>query len=571
MHGLMQEIPLMISSLIRYAAEYHGDRQVVSRTVEGPIHRYGYAACERRARRVANVLGRLGIGHGDRVGTLAWNGYRHLELFYGVSGMGAVLHTVNPRLFTEQIVYIVNHAEDRVLFVDLTFVELVERIADRLTTVEHVVVMTDEAHMPATSLPDVACYETLLAGESEDYAWPVFDERAASSLCYTSGTTGNPKGVLYSHRSTLLHAMAACQNSAMGISAHDVLMPIAPMYHGNGWSLPYLGCLAGAGMVLPGTKMDGQNLQELIEGEGVTFALGVPTVFTMLIDHLDESGRKVESLERVAIGGSAVPRSMIERLADPYGVTVHQLWGMTETSPLGTMATATPAIDALSEEERQAVLSQQGRVQFGLELNITAPDGAPTPRDGKTFGDMWVRGNWAASGYFKGEGGDRLGRRRLVPHRRCRHPRYARLHAHHRPHQGRHQVGRRVDQLDRPRERGDGPPGREAGGRHRRLSSQVGGAAAHGRRAARRPQPGQGCHQRLSRRQGGQVVAARRRGAGRGAAADRHRQGPEIAPARDVPGSPLAGRLTRISRHGCDPAPPSVSGETRFVIRDSPG
>ena len=386
MQGLMQEIPLMISSLIRYAAEYHGDRQVVSRTVEGPIHRYGYAECERRARRVANVMARLGIGHGDRVGTLAWNGYRHLELFYGVSGMGAVLHTVNPRLFTEQIVYIINHAEDRVLFVDLTFVELVERIADQLTTVEHVVVMTDEEHMPASALPNVLCYETLLAGESEDYAWPLFDERAASSLCYTSGTTGNPKGVLYSHRSTLLHAMAACQNSAMGISAHDVIMPIAPMYHGNAWSLPYLGCLTGSGMVLPGTKLDGQSLQELIEGEGVTFALGVPTVFTMLIDHLDETGKKVDSLERVAIGGSAVPRSMIERLADPYGVTVHQLWGMTETSPLGTLATATPAIDALSAEERQAVLSQQGRVQFGLELKITGEDGGSVPRDGKTFG-----------------------------------------------------------------------------------------------------------------------------------------------------------------------------------------
>ena len=408
MHGLMQEIPLMISSLIRYAATYHGDRHVVSRTVEEPIHRYGYADCERRARRVAHALERFGIRRGDRIGTLAWNGYRHLELFYGVSGMGAVLHTVNPRLFTEQIIYIINHAEDRVLFVDLTFVPLVEGIVDRLTTVERIVVMTDEAHMPQTSLPAAACYETLLADESEDYAWPVFDERAASSLCYTSGTTGNPKGVLYSHRSTLLHAMAACQNSAMGLSAHDVIMPIAPMYHGNAWSLPYLGCLAGAGMVLPGTRMDGRSLHELIEGEGVTFSLGVPTVFTMLIDHLDESGKRVDSLQRVAIGGSAVPRSMIERLADPYGVTVHQLWGMTETSPLGTMATATPAIDVLPEEQRQAVLSQQGRVQFGLELKIAGPDGEDTPRDGRTFGDMWVRGNWAASGYFKGEGGDRL-------------------------------------------------------------------------------------------------------------------------------------------------------------------
>ena len=408
MHGLMQEIPLMISSLIRYAAEYHGDRPVVSRTVEGAIHRYGYGACEQRARRLANLLGRLGIRRGDRVGTLAWNGYRHLELFYGVSGTGAVLHTVNPRLFTDQIVYIVNHAEDRVLFLDLTFVELAEGIADRLPTVERHVVMTDEAHMPATSLPGAACYETLLAGESADYDWPVFDERTASSLCYTSGTTGNPKGVLYSHRSTLLHAMAACQNSAMGLSAHDTIMPIAPMYHGNAWSLPYLGCLAGTGMVLPGTRMDGRSLQELIEGEGVTFALGVPTVFTMLLDYLDESGKRVDSLERVAIGGSAVPESMIERLADPYGVTVHQLWGMTETSPLGTLATPTPALDALPEEERRAVLARQGRVQFGLELKITGANGEPAPRDGRTFGDMSVRGNWAVSGYFKGEGGDRL-------------------------------------------------------------------------------------------------------------------------------------------------------------------
>ncbi len=408
MHGLMQKIPLMISSLIRYAAQYHGGRQVVSRTVEGSIHRYAYEECERRAKRLANLFERLGIRRGDRIGTLAWNGYRHLELFYGVSGMGAVLHTVNPRLFAEQIVYIINHAEDRVLFVDLSFVALLEGLAERLPTVERYVIMTDEAHMPSTSLPDAACYETLLAGESEDYEWPLFDERTASSLCYTSGTTGNPKGVLYSHRSTLLHAMAACQNSAMGLSAHDVIMPIAPMYHGNAWSLPYLGCLTGANMVLPGTRMDGESLQALIEGEGVTFALGVPTVFTMLIDYLDESGKRVDALERVAIGGSAVPQSMIERLADPYGVTVHQLWGMTETSPLGTLATATPAIDALPDDERQAILNQQGRVQFGLELKITGPDGAPAPHDGSTFGDMFIRGNWASSGYFKGEGGNRL-------------------------------------------------------------------------------------------------------------------------------------------------------------------
>ncbi len=408
MHGLMQDIPLMISSLIRYAADYHGEREIISRSVEGPIHRYTYRECEARAKRLANLLSRLDIKRGDRIGTLAWNGYRHFELFYGVSGFGAVLHTINPRLFTEQITYIINHAEDRFLFVDTTFVELLEGIADQLPTVEGYIVLTDEAHMPATSLPNAQCYETLLAGESEDYAWPMFDERMASSLCYTSGTTGNPKGVLYSHRSTLLHAMAACQNSAIGLGAHDVIMPIAPMYHGNGWSLPYLACLTGANIVLPGTKMDGASIQALIETEGITFTLGVPTVFTMLLEYLEQSGKRIDSLTRAAIGGSAVPRAMIERLKDPYGVEVLQLWGMTETSPLGTMATPTPAIDALPDDERAAVLRQQGRVQFGLELKIVGEDGEPVPHDGKTFGDMLVRSNWAASGYFKGEGGNKL-------------------------------------------------------------------------------------------------------------------------------------------------------------------
>ena len=373
--------------------------------------------------------------------------------------------------------------------------------------------------------------------------WPLFDERAASSLCYTSGTTGNPKGVLYSHRSTLLHAMAACQNSAMGISAHDVLMPIAPMYHGNAWSLPYLGCLSGAGLVLPGTRMDGQSLQELIEGEGVTFALGVPTVFTMLIDHLDESGKRVDSLERVAIGGSAVPRAMIERLADPYGVTVHQLWGMTETSPLGTMATATPAIDALTDEERQAVLSQQGRVQFGLELQITDAEGAPVPRDGKTFGDMWVRGNWAASGYFKGEGGDKLDDDGWFPTGDV-----ATLDEHgfmritDRTKDVIKSGGEWISSIDLENAAVGHPDVKPSRG-HRRLPSQVGGAPAHGGRAEGRLCARQGHHQRLPRRQGREVVAARRRGAGRRAAADRHRQNPEITPARDVSGLPPAGRL----------------------------
>ena len=406
--GLMQDVPLMIASLIEYAARYHGGREIVSRSVEGPIHRYTYAQAELRSRQLANALVRLGVKPGERIGSLAWNTWRHFEMFYGVSGHGAVLHTVNPRLFADQIVYILNHAEGRFVFLDLSFVPLLEGIAERLTSVEGYVILTDEAHMPETRLKNALCYETLIDRERADYAWPRFDERAASSLCYTSGTTGNPKGVLYSHRSTLLHAMAACQNSAMALSARDCVMPIAPMYHGNAWSLPYLAPMTGCKLVLPGPKMDGASIEELVNAEGVTFSVAVPTVFTMLLEHLDKTGRMVPSLERVAIGGSAVPPSMIERFREAYGVTVVQIWGMTETSPLGTMATATPELDALPEAERRGVFAKQGRVQFGLELKIIGQDGTPVPRDGATFGDMWVRGAWASSGYFKGEGGSRL-------------------------------------------------------------------------------------------------------------------------------------------------------------------
>ncbi len=406
--GLMQDVPLMIASLIDYAARYHGQREIVSRSVEGPIHRYTYAEAEARSKQLANALIRLGVKPGERVGSLAWNTWRHFELFYGVSGHGAVLHTVNPRLFAEQIVYIINHAEDRFVFLDLSFVPLVEGIADRLGGVEGYVILTDTSHMPQTSLKNAMCYETLIERERADYVWPRFDERAASSLCYTSGTTGNPKGVLYSHRSTLLHAMAACQNSAMALSAHDCIMPIAPMYHGNAWSLPYLAPMTGCKLVLPGPKMDGASIEELINAERVTFSVAVPTVFTMLLDHLDKTRRAVPSMERVAIGGSAVPDSMIKQFREKYDVTVVQIWGMTETSPLGTMATATPEVDALSETARRAVLAKQGRVQFGLELKIIGQDGTSVPRDGVTFGDMWVRSVWAAAGYFKGDGGSRL-------------------------------------------------------------------------------------------------------------------------------------------------------------------
>ena len=408
MFALMQDTQLLISSFLTYAARYHPNREIVSRTVEGPIHRYTYREAEARSKQLANALHRLGIGEADRVGTLAWNGYRHFELFYGVSCIAAVLHTVNPRLFEEQILYIINHAEDKVVFLDLSFVELAERLAPQLSSVQAYVILTDEAHMPDTKLANALCYETLLAAESADFEWPVFDERTASSLCYTSGTTGDPKGVLYGHRSMVIHAMAAAQNSAMGLSANDVILAIAPMYHGNGWSLPYLAPMCGATLVLPGTKMDGASIHELIDAERVTFSVAVPTVWTMLLDYLEGSGHTMESLGRVTIGGSAVPRHMIDILREKYGVTVLQIWGMTETSPLGTMATTTPEIAAMPFEEQQRILHKQGRVQYGLELKITNSEGTEVPRDGETFGDLWVRGSWAASGYFKGEGGEVL-------------------------------------------------------------------------------------------------------------------------------------------------------------------
>ncbi len=404
--GLMQESDLMISSLLRYASEYHGRMEIVSRSVEGPIHRYTYRDAEQRAKQLANALiNQFGIEQGDRVGTLAWTTYRHFELFYGVSGMGAVLHTTNPRLFDEQISYIINHAEDRILFIDLDFVPLVEKLLPELKTVEKIIILTDRDHMPETSLPGVLCYEDVLAAESADYDWPTFDERAASSLCYTSGTTGNPKGVLYSHRSTIIHALSAAQNSAYGLSIYDVLMPIAPMYHANAWGLPYVAAMLGAKLVLPGPKMDGEHIQHLIESEGVTFSCAVPTVFSMLFQYLEDSGKKVATLKRTMIGGSAVPKAMTEKFREVYGVSVLQLWGMTETSPLGVVACPTPEVDALPPEIREDVMDKQGRVQFGLEIKVLDEDGKPVARDGVAYGDLWVRGAWVTASYYRNEGG----------------------------------------------------------------------------------------------------------------------------------------------------------------------
>jgi len=407
--GLMQENELMISSLISYAAENHGAVEIVSRSIEGDLHRYTYAEAESRCKRLANALtNRLNIKQGDRIGTLGWSTHRHFELFYGVSGMGAVLHTINPRLFDDQISYIINHAEDKLLFIDLDFVPLVERLLPELNSIEKIIILTDREHMSETGLGDVLCYEELLDSNATDFDWPTFDERAASSLCYTSGTTGNPKGVLYSHRSTIIHTLAAAQNSAYGLSVYDVIMPISPLYHANGWGLPYVAPMLGAKLVLPGAKLDGKHIHQLIENERVTFSCAVPTLFSMLFQYLEESGKKVEALKRTMIGGSAVPKAMTEKFLDTYGVMVLQIWGMTETSPLGVISSPTPQIDALSPAERKEVMVKQGRIQFGLKVKSIDEHGNLVPRDGISFGDLWVKGPWVTACYYKNEGDELL-------------------------------------------------------------------------------------------------------------------------------------------------------------------
>ncbi|HKU99780.1 MAG TPA: 3-(methylthio)propionyl-CoA ligase [Vineibacter sp.] len=409
MLGLMQDRPLLISQLIDFAADYHGDTEIVSRTVEGPIHRYTYKDAHRRAKQVAEALTELGIRQGDRIGTLAWNGYRHFELYYGISGMGAVCHTINPRLFPEQIAYIVNHAEDQLLFVDLNILPLIQSLAPQLKTVRHIVAMTDRAHLPADlNIPNLLVYEELIAGRPGTFAWPQFDERTASSLCYTSGTTGNPKGVLYHHRSTILHAYASALPDGIGISARDAVLPVVPMFHVNAWGLPYSGCLSGAKLVFPGAALDGPSLYELFEAEGVTITAGVPTVWLLLLQHLQSKNLKLSTLRKSVIGGSACPPAMIETFKRDYGVDVLHAWGMTEMSPLGTVNTPKTKHQKLPKEEQDAVRAKQGRILFGVEMKIVDDSGKALPRDGKAFGDLLVRGPWITSGYFRDEGGNPL-------------------------------------------------------------------------------------------------------------------------------------------------------------------
>ncbi len=403
MRGQMMEQPLLISSLIRHAEAYHGDTAIVSRALEGGIHRYTWGEAAVRARQLANALLGLGVGPGDRVGTLAWNGYRHLEAYYAISGVEAVCHTINPRLFAEQIVYIINHAEDRVLMFDLTFLPLIAQIRPQLTTVRHFVLMSDREHLPRpVSNDEVLCYEDLVASHSDSFEWPAFDEDTAAGLCYTSGTTGSPKGVLYSHRSTVLHALASSLPDSLHVSAESCIMPVVPMFHVNGWGLPYSCAMNGAKLVLPGAKMDAVNLFELIESEEVTMAAGVPTIWLMLLQHCEQNHLRIRSLKRVIVGGAAAPESMIEQLAE-HGVELRQLWGMTELSPCGTTSTPKFHHRDLDREAMCRLHMRQGRPIYGVDIRIVDDGGLPLPHDGKAFGNLQVRGPWVLAQYFRQE------------------------------------------------------------------------------------------------------------------------------------------------------------------------
>ena len=397
MLGQMMQQPLLISSLLVHAERHHGRQEIVSRRIEGDIHRYTFRDMAQRSRQTAQALDGLGLQHGDRVATLAWNGHRHLELYFGVSGSGAVLHTVNPRLHEDQIVWIIENAEDDVLVFDLTFVDLVQSIAPRLTSVREFVVMTDRAHMP--DVPDWRCYEDLLAQHDGDWTWPAFDELRASSLCYTSGTTGDPKGVLYSHRSTVLHTFGVALPDSLGLSASDVVMPVVPMFHVNAWGMPYGACMVGAKVVFPGADLDGASLHELIENEGVTLCAGVPTVWQGLLQHCAKAGSGLGSLLRAIVGGAACPPQMLRDLEET-GVEVIHGWGMTETSPFGTASVLKKHQLDLPDGDRLHIKAKQGRCVFGIDLKITDDEGVELPWDGQISGHLMTRGHWVLDEYF---------------------------------------------------------------------------------------------------------------------------------------------------------------------------
>lgn len=404
MQGLMQSQQLLISGLIEFAARHHGDAEIVSRRVEGDIHRYTYSELAARSKQLANALDELKLAHGDRVASIAWNGYRHMEMYFGVSGSGRVLHTINPRLHPEQVAWIINHAEDQVLCFDMTFLPLVQAVHAKCPTVRQWVALCDADKLPADSgIPNLTSYEAWIGSHSKNYRWPQLDENTASSMCYTSGTTGNPKAVLYSHRSTVLHAYGASLPDVMSISARDAVLPVVPMFHVNAWGMPYSAALTGAKVVFPGPALDGKSLYELIEAEGVTFAAGVPTVWQMLLTHVQQVGGKFSMLNRTVIGGSACPPAMIDAFEQGYGVKVLHAWGMTEMSPLGTLCTLKNKHLQRSKEEQTRISQKQGRAIFGVDMKIVDSEGKELPWDGKTYGDLLVRGPWILERYYKGE------------------------------------------------------------------------------------------------------------------------------------------------------------------------
>ena len=405
MHGLMMDVPLLISSIVRHADRHHGDREIVSITADNPLHRYTYADCFRRTRQLANALDKLGLERGDRIATIAWNDYRHLECYYAIGGAGYVCHTINPRLFADQIVFMINHAEDKWIFVDPMFVPLLEGIAESTPGVDGYVVMTTADNMPETSLKNAVSYEALIGDESDEYEWPEFDENSAVALCYTSGTTGDPKGVLYSHRSTIIHAYAGVAPDVMNLSNRDCVLPVVPLFHVNAWGTPYSAVMVGAKLVYPGPKMgDGETLYELLESESVTLALGVPTVWLALLQYAEKAGKRLNKLERTIIGGAAVPESMIREFHEKHDVSVLQGWGMTEMSPLGTTNTLKAGMETLSADEKYAVLTKAGRGIYGCELRIVDDEGKELPWDGVAYGALQVRGPWICSDYFKLDG-----------------------------------------------------------------------------------------------------------------------------------------------------------------------
>ena len=403
MLGNMMAKPLLISDLIEHAERSNPKSEIVSRRCEGDIHRYTMHDAANRSRKLANALTKLGAKPSDRIATLAWNNYRHFELYFGVSGIGSVLHTINPRLFPEQLVYIINHAEDRWIFVDLTFVPLLESIKDQIPNVEGFVIMTDEATMPTTSLDNVICYETLIQDESNQFEWPEFDENTAASLCYTSGTTGNPKGVLYSHRSTLIHAMSEVSREALGISSVTCMLPVVPMFHVNAWGVPYAAAMTGAKLVFPGPGMDGASLWELIDSEQPDLLLGVPTVWLMLLNHMDDISKTLDSVESVVVGGSAAPLSMIKKFDQVHNAFLIHAWGMTEMSPIGTSNSKTAAMANMPLEDRYKLQQKQGKPVFGVEMKIVDDNGQPQPHDGIAFGRLLVRGPWIIKQYYKSD------------------------------------------------------------------------------------------------------------------------------------------------------------------------